>query len=114
MTQTWGRFPSEKAARAFVARITRQMAGCEDDDLSAQVSQAVGRPDGFRGSSYALWRLDSEIRKGVEVGYWMGVARVGRYVTQVLLTPVAGADVDADVFEGLVARARDRLFELQG
>ena len=64
-----------------------------DDDLSARVSSAQVDRKGPRGSVSSSWRLDSEVRKGRTVGYWMGVARVGRWVTQVLLTPVDGADV---------------------
>jgi hypothetical protein len=114
VSQTYGRFPTPARAQRLVDRIAAAMARCEDDDLSAQVSsQDVARP-GPRGSTSSLWRLDSEIRKGRTVGYWMGVARVGRWVTQVLLTPVEDADVDAETFDALVVRARDRLFELTG
>jgi hypothetical protein len=42
----------------------------------------------------------------------MGVARVGNYVAQVNFTAAGDNDVDADTFQALVTRARDRLFEL--
>ncbi len=114
VTQTYGRFPTPARAQRLVDRIAAAMARCEGDDLSARVSsEDVARP-GPRGSTSSLWRLDSEVREGRTVGYWMGVARVGRWVTQVLLTPVEDADVDAETFDALVVRARDRLFELTG
>ena len=66
----------------------------------------------FRGSTVALWRLDREVADDRSAGYWMGIARVGPHVTQVLFTPAGGADMDADTFRSVVLRARDRLFEL--
>ncbi|ROR90165.1 hypothetical protein [Nocardioides aurantiacus] len=114
VSQTYGRFPTVARAQRLVDRIEAAMARCEKDDLSAEVSAAqVDRP-GPRGSVSSSWRLDSEVREDETVGYWMGVARVGRWVTQVLLTPVEGADVDSATFEALVVRARDRLFGLTG
>ena len=59
-----------------------------------------------------MWRLDSEINDKSSVGFWMGVARVGRYVAQVNFTPSGDNDVDEDTFQALITRARDRLFEL--
>lgn len=114
VSQTYGRFPTVARAQRLVDRVEAAMARCEDDDLSASVGSAQVDRQGPRGSVSSSWRLDSEVRKGRTVGYWMGVARVGRWVTQVLLTPVEGADVDAATFEALVVRARDRLFELTG
>lgn len=114
VSQTYGQFATVARAQRLVDRIGAAMARCEDDDLSAQVSAARVDQPGPRGSVTSSWRLDSEVREDETVGYWMGVARVGRWVTQVLLTPVEGADVDAATFEALVVRARDRLFELTG
>ena len=71
------------------------MARCEKRDLSASVSSDLVQKDGYRGSEYALWRLDSEIDDDTTVGFWMGVARVGRYVAQVNFTPAGDNDVDA-------------------
>jgi DNA-directed RNA polymerase specialized sigma24 family protein len=114
ITETYGAFATRARATALVAGVRRAMATCEKRELGARVSQAEARPDGYRGSELYLWRLDSEISKGTTVGFWMGVARVGRYVAQVSFTPVGADDVDADTFSALVARARDRLFELTG
>ena len=90
------------------------MARCEKRDLGAKVSSQVVQERGYRGSAYALWRLDSEINDRSSVGFWMGVARVGRYVAQVNFTPTGADDVDEDTFQALITRARDRLFELPG
>jgi hypothetical protein len=95
-----------------VRGIRADMATCEKRDLGAEVSSEIVQPDGYRGSEYYLWRLDSEINKTSSVGFWMGVARVGRYVAQVNFTPAGVNDVDEVTFQALITRARDRLFEL--
>ena len=112
ITETYGAFATPAKARALVRRISAAMASCEKRDLGAEVSSQVVQPDGYRGSEYALWRLDSEINEKSSVGFWMGVARVGRYVAQVNFTPVGANDVDEDTFQALITRSRDRLFEL--
>ncbi len=112
IAETFGAFPSPTKAHGLVRRVSAAMAGCEKKDLGATVSSQVLQPRGYRGSEYAMWRLDSEINDKVTVGFWMGVARVGRYVAQVNFTPSGGHDVDEDTFQALITRARDRLFEL--
>jgi len=112
ITETYGTFAHERRARAFVRTVSDAMAACEKKDLGAEVSSEVAQPRGYRGSEFALWRLDSEIREDSTVGYWMGIARVGRHVAQVTFTPTGANDIDEDTFEGLITRARDRLFEL--
>jgi hypothetical protein len=112
ITETYGAFATLGKARAVVRSISADMASCEKRDLGAKISSEVVQPDGYRGSEYALWRLDSEINQTSSVGFWMGVTRVGRYVAQVNFTPVGANDVDEVTFQALVSRARDRLFEL--
>jgi hypothetical protein len=112
ITETVGRFANPRKARAFVARVSAAMGACEKKDLGAKVSSKVTEPRGYRRSEYALWRLDSEINDKSTVGFWMGVARVGRYVAQVNFTPTGDDDIDRATFQTLIARARDRLFEL--
>lgn len=112
ISETVGAFANPARARAFVQQTTRAMASCEKRDLGAEVSNEVAQPDAYRGSEFALWRLDSEIDKTTKVGFWMGVARVGRYVAQVNFTPAGVNDIDVDTFQALITRARDRLFEL--
>ena len=112
IAETVGPFASTARARGLVRNITTAMALCEKKDLGAKVSSQVLQPRGYRGSEYAMWRLDSEINEKTSVGFWMGVARVGRYVAQVNFTPSGDNDVDEDTFQALITRARDRLFEL--
>ncbi|MET0998392.1 MAG: sigma factor-like helix-turn-helix DNA-binding protein [Marmoricola sp.] len=113
ITETYGAFRTPRQAHAFVQRVSAAMAVCEKKDLGAEVSSTVVQTRGYRGSEYALWRLDSEIDNRSKVGFWMGIARVGRYVAQVNFTPVGSNDVDEDTFQALITRARDRLFELR-
>jgi DNA-directed RNA polymerase specialized sigma24 family protein len=112
ITQTYARFGTQQRARALVRQVADRMASCERRDLGAEVSEEVVERRGYRGSQWAMWRLDSEISEDRTVGFWMGVARVGNYVAQVNFTPAGDNDVDADTFQALVTRARDRLFEL--
>lgn len=113
VTQTVGTFRDERRARQLVDDVVAAMAACEDDDLAAAVSQEQEVRDGFRGSTVAIWRLDRELEEDRSIGYWMGVARVGRHATQVLFTPSGDADMDQDTFRAVVNRARDRLLELR-
>ncbi len=113
IAETVGAFRTQAQARRLVRSVVEDMRSCEKRDLGAEVSSEVVEPDGYRGSEWALWRLDSEIDEQATVGYWMGVARVGRYVSQVNFTPTGDNDVDEDTFQALITRARDRLFELQ-
>ena len=112
ITETIGGFATPQAARKFVRSITADMASCEKRDLGATIRTELLQTKGYRQSEYALWRLDSEIKQGSTVSFWMGVARVGRYVAQVNFTPAGSNDIDEDSFQALVTRARDRLFEL--
>jgi DNA-directed RNA polymerase specialized sigma24 family protein len=113
ITETYGFFGNRRRAVAFVKRISTAMATCEKRDLGAEVSSSLVQKQGYQDSEFALWRLDSEIAEESSVGFWMGVARVGGHVAQVTFTPVGDQDVDEDTFQALIARARDRLFELK-
>jgi DNA-directed RNA polymerase specialized sigma24 family protein len=114
IAETTGSFASVAKARGLVRSVAAAMAACEKKDLGAELSSQVVQPRGYRGSEYAIWRLDSEINDKTTVGFWMGVTRVGRYVAQVNFTPTGDNDVDEDTFLALITRARDRLFELPG
>jgi DNA-directed RNA polymerase specialized sigma24 family protein len=112
ITETYGQFVNPNRAAALVRAVIEDMRTCEKRDLGAKVSSEVAQTRGYRGSEFASWRLDSEIDKASTVGFWMGVARVGRYVAQVNFTPTGDNDVDDVTFQALMTRARDRLFEL--
>lgn len=113
LTQTVGTFRTGARAQALVDRVERAMARCEDDDLSVRlVTTRVGPVRD--GVTTAYWRLEQEVSDDRTVASWMGVARSGRVVTQVLLTPAGGADLDRAGFAAVLDRARDRLAELEG
>ena len=112
LTETYGSFGSTGQAARAMGTVEQRMAHCSRADLGATVHRATVVGRSTAGSSYALWRVDVEISAHRTVRYWMGVARVGRYLAQVSFSPVPGKDVTAPVFRSLVERARDRLFEL--
>ncbi len=113
LTETRAGFASPQRARTAYKKVLKKLATCEDRQLGSSVSQADEQPKGFRGSSFALWRVSTEINKhNTQVDYWMGVALVGNHVAQVNFTPSGKQDISQDTFRDLMARARDRLFEL--
>lgn len=113
ITETVGRFADEARARQLFTRVTRQLAGCEDRQLSTRITAEQLQPRGFQGSQFALWRVENEVSRDERtVVFWMGIARVGNYVAQVQFAPADERDVDEESFRALVTRARDRLFEL--
>lgn len=113
ITETQGRFASVKAARAFLDTVRHKMATCPKRQLGSHVTHAFRQAHGPQRSTYDGWRLTTEINAHKQtVSYWMGVAQVGRYVAQVGFAPTGKDDLGRAAFEALVARARDRLFEL--
>lgn len=113
LTETRADFATPQQARTTYAKVLKQLSTCEDRQLGSKVSLETQQPRGFQGSAFALWRVSTEINKfNAEVDYWMGVALVGSHVAQVNFTPSGTQDVSQDTFRDLMARARDRLFEL--
>lgn len=114
LTETIGEFKNAKAAARFMQQVMGRMKTCPDKQLGSTVDNAVLRKNGFRGSTFALWRLENQVnQQQALVAFWMGIIRSGRYVAQVNLTPVDRYDVNGATFQDLVERARDRLFEVQ-
>ncbi|MFL6156172.1 MAG: hypothetical protein ACJ72D_08780 [Marmoricola sp.] len=113
LTETIARFSSPAAAEKFISTIVQRMKACPRKELSSTVSNSLVRRAGPGSTAYARWRLQSQVnKKNVEINYWMGVARVGRAVAQVTLTPVSSYDVSREQFTALLSRARDRLNEV--
>lgn len=112
LSETIGTFANPRQAARFFTKIKTAMDTCETRQLSASVGEVGGQAKSRYGSQWASWRLDSEIRDGVSVRFWVGTAQVGRFVAQVSFVPAGDADVDKATFEALVQRARDRLLEL--
>lgn len=112
LTETIGRFRTPKAAARFMSQVTGRMKACPDKELGSTIEHAVLQQKGYRGSSFGLWRLESQVNKQRElIAYWTGIIRNGRNVAQVTLTPVDQYDVSPETFRALIARARDRIFE---
>lgn len=113
VTETIGTFRTARRAAKFVDRVIARMEACPDQDLGSTVTQQLIRTK-EGGGSFALWRLGNQVRPGQpEVMYWVGIARVGSKVSQVLLTPVKKYDVKQSTFALLLGRAQDRLNELK-
>lgn len=112
VTETVGKFGSSKAAAKFVAQVTSRMKSCEKRVLSSTIESQVIRSGTTKAPPYAYWRLVNQTQKRVEVSYWMGITRVGAYVSQVTMFPVGKYDVTAKTFAAMVLRGRDRLFEV--
>lgn len=114
LSQTTASFASAKDARRMFDQVRSRMASCPDRQLGSEVPNSVERLDGFRGSSLALWRIRTELSDDrAPVHYWMGVAVVGRHLTQINFAPTARRDLGEGAFTDLLARSRDRLFELR-
>lgn len=114
ITESVGAFATTADAGKFFNRIQRQLASCEDRQLSTKVVVRQVENDAFRGSRFALWRVENEVSRDERtVVFWMGIAQVGTHVAQVQFAPVEDHDVDEETFRALITRARDRLFELE-
>jgi DNA-directed RNA polymerase specialized sigma24 family protein len=113
LTETVGTFTTAKQASAFVDQVVARMARCEGKELGSTVTQRLVRSNRARGESFALWRLGNQVDPHrPEVLYWVGIARLGAQVTQLLMTPVKSYDISQATFGSLLTRARDRLHEL--
>ncbi|MCW2858026.1 MAG: hypothetical protein JWR52_3641 [Marmoricola sp.] len=113
LTETIGRFSSTQAAIAFSDLVVARLKTCPKKELGSTVTQQTLKLGASTATSYALWRIQSQVNKQQDkVMYWMGIARVGRYVAQINLTPVQPYDISQPAFLALVTRARDRLFEV--
>lgn len=113
LSETVGRFRSERAATAFVDKIIKRVQACPRKELGSTVSHQIIDRRASRRATFAMWRIDSQVNKAEDtIRFWMGVAQVGRSVAQVTMTPVAGADTDEQAFRTMMARARDRLYEV--
>lgn len=113
LTETYGTFPAAGRALGAAHDVEQRLRHCATSDRGAHVTHAAVVEHAREGSSYASWRVEVEVGPHRTVAYWTGVARVGRYLAQVTLSPVPGHDVSARAFEDLVTRARDRLWELR-
>lgn len=110
VTETFGKFASAKAADKFVDQVVTKMRTCEKRILSSTIESSVVRT---KAPAYAYWRLVNQTQNREEFTYWMGITRVGSYVSQVTMTPIRKYDVTSKTFSALILRSRDRLYEVQ-
>lgn len=110
LSETYGAFPSTKAAAKFLTGVRAKVARCEDRDLATKVTNAKRQ----RTSTLDLstWDLSTEVAKDRSVRFRLGFVRVGRTVAQLTFAPSPADDVTATSFRALLVRAGDRLREL--
>ena len=110
LTETLGRFRTEKAADGFVSTIRDRMAACEDKDMATTVARRIDRSS--KSEDLSIWSVTTEISDDKKVTYLMAVGRRGKVVIQVGFVPVPGHTIgDAD-FKALTERALDRIANL--
>jgi DNA-directed RNA polymerase specialized sigma24 family protein len=111
LAETYGTFGTAKEAAAFMRQIRQRLANCEDRDLATEVlspaSVSLGRLDG------STWRLRTELSESREIVYDVGFVRRGNTVAQLTFVPAPPADFRPGAFRALVARAGQRLSELE-
>jgi len=110
ISQTIGRFGSERQARSFVAAIRKRMTGCEKRDLSATLDKM--HDNAGKSIELSTWHLTTEISDKNSVDYYVALIRRGRVVCQVGFIPAQGATVQKGAFQALAERALDRLTNL--
>jgi hypothetical protein len=110
LSETYGVFPSTRAAAKFLTAVRAKVDRCEDRDLATKVTNAQRQ----RTSTLDLstWDLSTEVADDRSVRFRLGFVRVGRTVAQLTFAPSPADDVTARSFHALLVRAGDRLREL--
>ena len=110
LSETYGVFPSTRAAAKFLTAVRAKVDRCEDRDLATKVTNAQRQ----RTSTVDLstWDLSTEVADDRSVRFRLGFVRVGRTVAQLTFAPSPSDDVTATSFHALLVRAGDRLREL--
>ena len=103
LAETYGVFPTPRAATGFLAEVRHRFATCEHRDLAARVTAAGG------GHDVSRWRLTTKVSKHDAVRFRVGFVRVGNAVAEVTFTPTPGVDLTDASFAALVDRAGQRL-----
>lgn len=110
LTQTFGKFRTEKAAKRFLQRVRASVAGCEDRELTLEVHDIYSRNS--ERDQVSAWKFENKVSDKVTVPIRVGFARSGNLVAKVVFFPAKGADVGRPSFQQLLHRAADRLREL--
>ncbi len=111
LTETYGVFAGEKAAQTFLQGARRSVAGCEDRDLTTEVTseQRGTTPD----HDLSAWRFETKVSDTTSIAFRVAFVRVGSVVAKLTFVPTAKDDMDPAAFEALVRRAGERLRELE-
>lgn len=112
LTETVGLLPQQKQARAFVERIRRRLAECEDSVLGSTVTQTETSSSPDR--DVTIWRVEVEISDERTVVYQMAILRNGAAVGQLGFVPSGEVTMEPGAFAALAHRAADRLVNLTG
>lgn len=112
LSETYGVFGSSQAAGLFLANMRRKMETCEDRDVATQVRHARTDRDASTDTELSTWDLETEVSDKESVLFRLGFVRVGNKVAQVNFSPAHDEDMSPHDFRALVARAGERLREL--
>lgn len=110
LSETVGRFPHPKAARARLQMLQRRMDRCEDDDLSATMRVITDLTIG-RGEIHT-WHVEVEVSDSRTVEFYVALVRHGRDLAQVTFVPSERARLDQRDFVEINRRALARLANL--
>jgi len=109
-TETYGVFTNPRAAKVFLRGVRKSVAGCEDRDLTTEVSSE--HRETTKEFDLSVWRFDSKVSDKVMVSFQVAFVRVGNMVAKLTLVPDAKDDMETQAFHALVRRAGERLREL--
>jgi hypothetical protein len=112
LAETYGRFPSARAAVRFLAGVRTRVASCEQRTLVSRARNARTVRLQEAGSERSTWDVETEVSSSQSVLFRLGFVRVRDAVAQVTFAPVPGRDISAEQFSALLARAGSRLREL--
>lgn len=110
LTETYGSFPTPRAAASFLETMRQRLARCDDRSLAVDVF--TPRPLRHAGLDGTMWRLQTELSESRDVVFDVGFVRNGRHVAQVTFVPAPPVDLRDGDFRALVIRAGQRLREL--
>jgi DNA-directed RNA polymerase specialized sigma24 family protein len=112
LSETYGRFPTEKAARRFLDGVRSRVADCEDRDLATTVTSSRTVRNPRPEIDWSAWDLRTEISEREAIRFRVGFVRIGKTVAQLTFVSAPKDDIVGPRFQALVQRAGDRLREL--
>jgi hypothetical protein len=112
LSETYGVFPSPRAAARFLSTVRARVGSCEDRNLATTVTGSHTLRRGSPQVDLSSWNLATEVSDAVDVRFRVGFVRVGRTVAQVTFAPSARDDMSEPAFRSLLVRAGDRLREI--